>query len=224
MSESTRTVERALSLLAVVCARGTVTLTEAGRATDLAPSTALRLLRTLEQSRYVRRDADGAYRPGGQMVELSALTLGSLDVVDVCRAPMRALAASTGESAYLSVEAGGGTAVYVAVVDGTHPVRHSAWVGRTIPLAGSAAGRVFTGEVDEGWTVLADGVEPDITALAAPVRRGGLVVAAMSLLVPTYRADPDTVARHGAALAEASAQVSELLGAVPVVTSRRAAS
>ncbi|HSP75992.1 MAG TPA: helix-turn-helix domain-containing protein, partial [Cryobacterium sp.] len=42
---STRTVERALDLLAVICDADGLTLSESSRAVDLAPSTALRLLR-----------------------------------------------------------------------------------------------------------------------------------------------------------------------------------
>ena len=48
---STRTVERALALLATICDRGGANLADSARECDLAPSTALRLLRTLENHR-----------------------------------------------------------------------------------------------------------------------------------------------------------------------------
>ena len=52
---STRTVERALDLLAVICDAHGLTLSESSRAVDLAPSTALRLLRTLETRGFVHK-------------------------------------------------------------------------------------------------------------------------------------------------------------------------
>ena len=61
---STRTVDRALDLLAAVTEQPRLSLTEAARATELPASTALRLLRSLEGSGFVARDDDGAYRPG----------------------------------------------------------------------------------------------------------------------------------------------------------------
>ena len=59
---STRTVDRALDLLAAVTEQPRLSLTEAARATELPASTALRLLRSLEGSGFVARDDDGAYR------------------------------------------------------------------------------------------------------------------------------------------------------------------
>lgn len=61
---TTRTAERALTLLSVVCEKGSVTLGEAAKAADLSASTALRLLRTLESTNFVRRDDDAATAPG----------------------------------------------------------------------------------------------------------------------------------------------------------------
>ena len=50
----TRTVERALALLATVCREDAPSLTECARSTELPPSTALRLLRTLERADFER--------------------------------------------------------------------------------------------------------------------------------------------------------------------------
>lgn len=60
---STRTVERALALLATICDRGRANLADSARDCDLAPSTALRLLRTLETSGFVTKEELGTYGP-----------------------------------------------------------------------------------------------------------------------------------------------------------------
>ncbi|MBN3585754.1 helix-turn-helix domain-containing protein, partial [Algoriphagus aestuarii] len=76
MSEqSTRTVERALALLSVVCEGERPTLAVAARAVELAPSTALRLLRTLEQAGFILKEDDGTYRAGPRLVQLGTHAL-----------------------------------------------------------------------------------------------------------------------------------------------------
>lgn len=210
MSEpSTRTVERALALLAVVCDRQRVTLADSARAAELAPSTALRLLRTLESSGFVRKDESGAYRPGSRILQLGTLALSNESLVAFCHREMLQLVEETGESVYLSVEGHLDTALYISIVEGTHSVRHASWVGRTIPLQRSAAGRVLLGDVPvEGYVVVERGIEPDVTAIAAPIQSGARIVAAMSLVIPSYRITELHVARYGRSLAAAASRLS----------------
>ena len=132
----TRTVERALALLGTVCTSNSPSLIECARATALPASTALRLLRTLEAAGFVARGEDGLYRAGPNLIQLGARALAQEPVVEACRPAMARLVEATGESAYLSVPGPGSTALYVAMVEGTHSIRHTSWVGRTGPLAG----------------------------------------------------------------------------------------
>src|SRR5579875_1554571 len=84
-SGSTRTVERALDLLAEVCAAGPLTLAECARRTALPASTALRLLRTLEGKAFVVRDATGGYRPGARIIQFGATALGRQSLVELAQ-------------------------------------------------------------------------------------------------------------------------------------------
>jgi IclR family transcriptional regulator, acetate operon repressor len=210
---ATRTVDRALALLAVICDRGTATLAESARATDIPASTALRLLRTLEGSGFVRRDDSGVFRPGSRLVQLGAQALTSESLVEQAHPIMEDLVGETGESVYLSIEGHNASAVYISIVEGTHSVRHASWVGRTISLEGSAAGTVLLGRTpDQGFVVVASGVEPDVTAIAAPIYAGNRVVAALSLLVPSYREHAVDEIRHGTALVRAARLLSTGMG------------
>lgn len=216
---STRTVERALALLAVVCDRGRTTLAESARLVDLSPSTALRLLRTLESTGFVRKDTDGSYRPGSRVVQLGTQALSNESLVGLCHVEMLELVERTGESAYLSVEGHASTALYLAITEGTHSVRHASWVGRTIPLDGSAAGAALTGRTPElGYTTVERGVESDVTAIAAPIRSGARVVAALSLVVPSYRMTAELIGRYGALLVAATDRISSNLGSAKQTT------
>ncbi|WP_375386310.1 IclR family transcriptional regulator [uncultured Microbacterium sp.] len=210
MSEqSTRTVERALILLANVCEQGSASLADASRAAGLAPSTALRLLRTLEASGFVRRDDEGSYRAGSRLMQLGAQALGHESLIDICHDEMVGLEEATGESVYLSVEGHAASALYISIIEGSHSVRHANWVGRTIPLAGSAAGLVLGGETPHaGFVIVERGIERDVTALAAPITAAGRIVAAISILVPSYRLTEKSAQQCGVLLATAARRLS----------------
>jgi IclR family transcriptional regulator, acetate operon repressor len=209
---STRTVERALALLATICERGGANLADSARECGLAPSTALRLLRTLETTGFVTKEEVGTYKPGSRIIQLGAQALGNESLIDLAKAAMDKLVSETGESVYLSVEGHRETALYISIIEGTHSVRHTSWVGRTVPLDTSAAGHALRGEVPaKGYVVIERGVEADVTAIAAPVFSQARIVAALSLVVPSYRLKARDAARYGQLLAAATAGVSAQL-------------
>jgi IclR family transcriptional regulator, acetate operon repressor len=207
---STRTVERALALLATICDRGGANLADSARECDLAPSTALRLLRTLENTGFVtKEEAGGTYRPGSRLIQLGAQALSNESLIDYAKPVMEKLVADAGESVYLSVEGHAGTALYISIVEGTHSVRHASWIGRTVPLDASAAGHALRGRVPgEGYVIVERGVETDVTAIACPVYSESRIVAALSLVIPSYRLNALQAARHGRMLCSAAASLS----------------
>ena len=225
---ATRTVERALQLLGAVCDAGAVSLAGVSRETELSASTALRLLRTLENSGFVRKDNDGEYRPGLRLVQLGAQALSHESLIHLAGPALQRLVDATGESAYLSVRGHHGTgndhAVYLAIAEGTHSVRHASWVGRSVPLEGSSLGVVFAGMTPEsGYAVSDRGVEEDVTAIAAPLQQGGAPgatdhtgpLAAISVVAPSYRMNPVEIARIGELVA---AEARALFGEAPATT------
>lgn len=194
-----RTIDRALSLLSLVCTAGEISLAEVARGAELSPSTALRLLRALEAREFVRRGADGLFTAGPHLVQLGAAALSNDSLITLARPAMQRVAAITTESCYLSVFGAGHTAIYLAIVEGTQSVRHVGWAGRSIPLDGTAVGRVLLGEAGpDGYVVVAEGAEKDVTAVSAPIRVASRVAGALSCLVPSYRVvDPRDLVRIG---------------------------
>lgn len=196
---STRTVERALILLAEVCAAGPIALSECARRVKVPTSTALRLLRTLEGNDFVARDPDGLYDAGPRLLQIGAAALGRQDLLAMVRPALDRIVGQTGESSYLSVRGPVDTALYLDLVEGTHSIRHTSWVGRTVPLGGTAVGTVLQGHVGpKGYVAMRSAVEPDVTAIAAPIRRPGGIVGAISLVGPTYRIDEELMTTYGA--------------------------
>jgi len=198
----TRTVDRALTLLRWVCEKGETTLGEAARGADLSPSTALRLLRTLEGTGLIRKD-DDVYSPGNAIIQLGAMALSHNALIVHCQDAMRNLVSLHGESVYLAVEGVDNTVLYIAMKEGTHSVRHVSWVGRSLRADRSASGAALRGEVrEEGFVDFDNLVEQDIMAISAPIQVEGRIVAALSIVLPTYRADPERVDRIGRSIVE----------------------
>lgn len=213
---STRSVERVLALLATVCEQGSVTLTEAATRVDLPISTALRLLRSLASEGFVSRDDDGIFTVGPRMMQLGAASFSRSNLIRLAAPLMDSLAQETGESVYLASKGFGNTALYIHISEGTQSIRHTSWVGRTIPLHTSAAGQALLGNVSQGQYLTVVGtVEPDVTAIAAPIYVGGRVLAALNLVVPSYRVTEGSIASFGVALAREADHLSTLLFNLP---------
>lgn len=221
---STRTVERALGLLAAVCAQGSISLTECARQAGLPPSTALRLLRTLEASGFVTRSADSTFHAGTRVIQLGALALARQSLVGLAQPGLQRIVELTGESAYLAIRGPASSAVYIAMAEGTHAVRHTSWVGRAISFTGLAIGRALLGEVpDSGYVAQRDLSEPDVTAIAAPIRWPGGVAGALNLIGPTYRIDESTMHAYGAVVAAEAASIAAQFDATTMDVAQLAA-
>lgn len=189
-----RSVERALRLLIVaVEATDGIGLVDASRAVQLAPSTVTRILRTLEASGFVQRRDDGNYEAGAEIIRLGALHSAESPLHRIAQPYLDQLAASTGESSYLAVPLDNHWATYVRMAPSSHAVRHVSWLGRRIPLDGSAVGAALEGRVGaDGAALVHAGVEPGTTAIAVPVHAGSsasIITAAINVVGPSYRID-----------------------------------
>src|SRR5579884_3645551 len=169
---STRTVDRAFDLLDAVTERPLgVSLSELARTASLSPATASRLLSTLVKRGLVRRDEQGQYRPGLRLMQMAALVLRGEPLYELAGPHLAALAQATGETANLGVAVDDERALYLRQVAGDHRVQTASWTGRTIPRRGTAMGAALAGELQPGgYSISRGSFEPDITAVAAPVR------------------------------------------------------
>jgi DNA-binding IclR family transcriptional regulator len=216
-ASSTRTVDRAFDLLGAVTDRAGegATLSELARATGLSAATASRLLGTLAKRGLLRRDPGGAYRPGLGLMQMAATVLRGEPLYELAGGHLVELAQASGETANLGVAVDDDRALYLRQVAGTQRVQTAAWAGRTIPRQGTAMGAALAGEVSaDGYAVSRGSLEPDVTAVAVPVRDyHQQIVAALTILAPSYRTDDHDVARYGELLVEHARALSLALGA-----------
>jgi DNA-binding IclR family transcriptional regulator len=241
--ESGRTVgsvARALALLDAL-AEGPAGVNALARRIGVNPSSASRLLATLERGGLVAREPSGPYRLGLHLVALADRALGGLDVRDLARPQLRTLVERTGETATLSVPAGD-EVVTVDFVPGAASVISMARVGRPSIAHATATGKVLlafggvepgaldaytdrtitsperlAAELDvvrrQGWAESEGEREPDLNALAAPVLgRADVLVAILGLQGPGGRLTAERRRAVLPALLEAAATLSRALG------------
>ena len=236
-------VARALALLDAL-AEGPAGVNALARRIGVNPSSASRLLATLERGGLVEREPGGPYRLGLHLVALADRVLGRLDVRDLARPQLRALVEETGETATLSVP-GGDEAVTVDFVAGESSVVSMARLGRPSIGHATAAGKVllafggaepgalvaYTDRTitdparlaaelavvrEQGWAEAEGEREPDLNALAAPViGRDRALVAILGLQGPGGRLTADRRRAVLPGLLEAAAIVSRALGGDP---------
>ncbi|GDY30987.1 IclR family transcriptional regulator [Gandjariella thermophila] len=146
MSQS---LDRGLILLGELSRRGPRTLDELARALGVHKTTALRLLRTLEAHRFVRREEPRHYRLGSALFDLANQALEERDVRRAAEPALRELNAATGHTVHLASYEGG-EAIYIDKFDGRHPVRMYSRVGRRAPLHCTAVGKVLLAALPAG--------------------------------------------------------------------------
>ncbi len=223
VAETARATDRGLSLLREVADHPHgLPLADLARAVDLSASTALRQLRSLEAAGFAVRRTDGGWVPGPELQRIARNLAASATLPRLAESVLASLAQALGESAYLAEVADERTAVYVAMESGTHAVRHVSWLGHTVPRRGTAVGRALVGNVDpDGVAVREDAVERGITAVSAPVRDASRhVVAAVSVVGPSFRLAGEVLAAARGVVAEHAAQLSRAAGFVEVSASR----
>ena len=216
-----RSAERALALLDAVITRGAVTLTDAASEAGMPTSTALRHLRLLTSQGYLVRDDLGRYSVGPAFVRIALASFQSgpyARLMAAAQPGLQRLAEVTGESAYLAVR-DGNEAVYIATVESRRAIRHVGWVGKSVPLQGTAVGEALLSEAPppevRPEAVLNTGaIEPDVTAVVAPIHESSGVIAAFSVLGPAERLVGESLEVATAAVVDAAVATSNSLGKV----------
>lgn len=125
-----------------------MTLTEVARSADLAKSTALRFLRTLEEAGWVFRDRSGVYSLGAAIAGLAAQYLSGNPLVATATPPMRALHAKLDETVSLSRRVGLAR-VCVQEFPSTKNLRLVLGLGEQGPLHAGASGILLYAHMPE---------------------------------------------------------------------------
>jgi len=138
MSQS---LDRALTLLSGI-AREAKTLDQLAGEIGVHKSTVLRLLRTLEQHHFVRREGTRYYHLGSALFDLANQALEDRDVRRSSQSALSALNIRTGHTVHLASYEDG-EVVYIDKYEGRHSVRMYSRVGKRAPVHCTAVGKVL---------------------------------------------------------------------------------
>jgi DNA-binding IclR family transcriptional regulator len=143
-----QSIERAFAVLTAL-ADGPIGVTEVAERTDLAKSTAARMLTSLAREGAVEQvPGETRYRLGGRIVSLAAGVVPTRSLVSLARPVLVELASSVSEAAGLSV-ADGFSVHYVDQVDTTHQVQIRDWTGTRVAMHAVSSGQVFLAHMDD---------------------------------------------------------------------------
>lgn len=171
-------VDRALQLLSLLMDRRQVSVTEAARELDVAPSTAHRLLVTLCQRDFAEQDDRRLYRPGPQLAGVRP----SRDVerlTGALRPYLEQLYDRTGETVHL-MTLDGTDVRFVDGIEGTKMLRVGLRIGARMPAYTTSGGKAMLAGLgmDAVRDLYADGLPPwpgrhagDVEELAGELRQ-----------------------------------------------------
>lgn len=144
-----RSVDRAVSVLEILAARGEVGITELAEELGVHKSTASRLVSALQRRGLLEQLGDrGKYVLGFGIVRLAASATGRMDLARLGQPTCQQLADLLGETVNLAVH-DGEAAINLAQEFGTSTVTTQNWVGRRTPLHATSAGKVLLAHMDE---------------------------------------------------------------------------
>ncbi|MEY2416849.1 MAG: hypothetical protein QOH53_2183 [Ilumatobacteraceae bacterium] len=176
--------------------------------TGLPRATAHRLAVALELHGLVRRDPQGRFCLGFELIRLGRAAEDQFPLADLARPILTSLRDATGESVQLYVPEGDSRRCVVSL-ESTHGLRWIVPQGALLPMDRGSAGRVLQG--DESAESVEER-EPGVASVSAAVRdRRGHIVAAVSLSGPLERLSRQPAQRFGRDVSEAASAVTSAI-------------
>lgn len=140
-------VDHALQLLLLLREQPDLRVTAAARQLGVAPSTAHRLLSTLEHRGFVTQDRlTRAYRVGPALIELGFSSSRAIDLRGVSEPYLRAVTLSLGETVNLLVLQEGSVR-FVAGFEADQRIRTHVLTGTLLPAYATSGGKVLLAEL-----------------------------------------------------------------------------
>jgi DNA-binding IclR family transcriptional regulator len=186
-------------------------LAELQQACQLPRATAHRLVVALEAHHLVRRDAQGRFCLGFELVALGRVAADQFGLGELARPFMQHLRDACGESVQLYVREDDARRCMVSL-QSPHALRWIVAEGSVLPLGVGSAGRVLTGEpvADRGWIESVEEREAGVASVSAPVRDlTGAIVAAVGVSGPIERLTRSPGERFGTKVADAARQIGD---------------
>ena len=233
------TLDRAIDVLNVVEA-GARSFTDIVNATGLPRSTAHRLIRALEDHRFLMQIGSYGYALGPRLLSLAEAAARNLPLRDLAHPALERLATVTGESAQLFIR-DDASRLCVDSVESANELRTIVDIGASLPLTRGSAGKVLLAWAPEadrdvqlaalddeqrarlermlattrrrGWADSIGEREAGVASVSAPVfDADGILVAAASVSGPANRIGQLRGKRYAPAVTAAAREIEAALG------------
>ncbi|THE10515.1 IclR family transcriptional regulator [Bacillus timonensis] len=238
-----RSLQRAIDILnCFTIEENELSLTEISKKINLAKSTVIRLLYTLELNNFVERDPSTfKYKLGKQLYFIGNLAGRSIEIRSVAKATMEKLRDQTRETVNLYVLEND-SRICIQQFESLQSVRHAVRIGEKLPLTLGATGKVLLAYqandyieniynrespkrskedlkeelqqiVDERFAKSIDEREVGSSAIATPIFDvNGNVIAALSISGPTVRFKEEAISKLKKQLIDGGIEISANLG------------
>lgn len=147
---SVQAIDRCIAVLSAVAAADGLTLTDLAQRAGLVPSTAHRILSTLEAHHFVFHDEQrGLWLIGVRAFEVGTAFLRNRRLAGIGRVVMHALMERTGETVNLGIE-DGGEVVFISQVESHGALRAFFRAGSRAAIHASGVGKALLAQLSEG--------------------------------------------------------------------------
>ena len=136
-------LDRGLHILSILARERRTSLTEIAMRAGMPPSTAYRLMTTLQSHRYAEHDeASQDWMIGVEAFRIGSGFLNRINVVEAAQPVMQDLVTETGETANLAI-ADDGDVIFVSQVETSNPIRAFFRLGTRSRMHASAVGKAL---------------------------------------------------------------------------------
>jgi IclR family acetate operon transcriptional repressor len=148
-SGSVQAIDRGLAVLGIIAASDGLTLTDLAQRAGLAPSTAHRILASLEAHQFVFHDEErGLWLIGVGAFQVGSAFLRNRRLAGIGRLVMHELMEETGETVNLGIE-DSGEVVFISQVEAHSALRAFFRAGSRAPIHASGVGKTLLAEMPE---------------------------------------------------------------------------
>jgi len=141
-AQKNTTVIKTMDILNLFVDHAQMSLSELMKNTNMPRTSLLRMLTSLEEIGFLRRDAMGNYELGLSFLQFGQLVAERMDIRAIALPVMRQLQLDADEAVNLVIT-DGQEALYIEKIDTSHQVKVYTRIGRRAPLFGGACPRIL---------------------------------------------------------------------------------
>ncbi|MBA1335994.1 MAG: Transcriptional regulator, IclR family [Firmicutes bacterium] len=142
-------VDNALEVLDLLSSNYELSATEVGRMLNIGKSTAFRLLTTLENRGYVKKNSNNKYRLGMKFAFMGSIVLDRMEIIKHSHPFLEELTKDTNETTHLVILEEDNNVRFVDKVTSPSTIRMESFIGLKRPAYCTATGKVLLAYKDE---------------------------------------------------------------------------